>query len=205
MKSAILKSYCYIDPSAGPCILFRNWLIWLDSFDKSEILISTEMVWPGQFWQMECVLCLFRIKSSVKHSWALSLSYTNNISYTKRLSRLHLFKAIFTLYRMAFAPARKPYRIGLLFTHTAPINVNPVGGGGSADKGRGFDAWDYSPCRAFDRVKRPRGRDIWLWPTEAWYQFRSGYQVRPSKLPESHAVGERYEVFIWFNRHNPIL
>ena len=81
-----------IDPSAGPCILFRNWLIWLDSFDKSQILISTEMVWPGQFWQMECFLCLFRIKSSVKHSWALSLSYTNSISYTKRLSRPHLLK-----------------------------------------------------------------------------------------------------------------
>ena len=28
----------------------------------------------------------------------------------------------------------------------APINVNPVGGGGgSAGKGRGFDAWDYPP------------------------------------------------------------
>ena len=25
-------------------------------------------------------------------------------------------------------------------------------------------------------------------------QFRSGYQVRPSRLSESHAVGERYEV-----------
>ena len=42
----------------------------------------------------------------------------------------------------------------------APINVNPVGGGGSAGKVRGFDAWDYPRCRAFDRVKRPRGRDI---------------------------------------------
>ena len=27
----------------------------------------------------------------------------------------------------------------------APINVNPVGGGGNAGKGRGFDAWDYPP------------------------------------------------------------
>ena len=43
----------------------------------------------------------------------------------------------------------------------APINVNPVGGGGGcAGKGRGFDAWDYprvrlllSPCQAFDRAK----------------------------------------------------
>ena len=43
---------------------------------------------------------------------------------------------------------------------------------GSTGKGKGFDAWDYPLCRAFDRVKRPRGRDIWLWPTEAWYQFR---------------------------------
>ena len=34
------------------------------------------------------------------------------------------------------------------------------GGGGSAGKGRGFDAWDYPRCRAFDRVKQPRGRDI---------------------------------------------
>ena len=42
----------------------------------------------------------------------------------------------------------------------APINGNPVGGGGSAGKGRGFDAWDYPRCRAFDRAKRPQGRDI---------------------------------------------
>ena len=79
------------------------------------------------------------------------------------------------------------------------------GGGGSAGNGRGFWCLTLSPCRAFDRAKRPRDRDIWLWPTEAWYQFRSSYQVRPSRLPESHAVGERYEVFICFNRHNPIL
>ena len=39
----------------------------------------------------------------------------------------------------------------------------------------------------------------------AWYQFRSGYQDRPSRLSESHAVGERYEVFVCFNHHNPIL
>ena len=47
----------------------------------------------------------------------------------------------------------------LLRGGNAPINVNPVGGG-SAGKGRGFDAWDYPRCRAFDRAKRPRGRDI---------------------------------------------
>ena len=40
----------------------------------------------------------------------------------------------------------------------APTNVNPVGG--SAGKGRGFDAWDYPRYQAFDRAKRPRGRDI---------------------------------------------
>ena len=34
------------------------------------------------------------------------------------------------------------------------------GGGGNASKGRGFDAWDYPGCRAFDRAKQPRGRDI---------------------------------------------
>ena len=33
----------------------------------------------------------------------------------------------------------------------------------------------------------------------------SGYQVRSSRLSESHAVGERYEVFICFNRHNLIV
>ena len=85
----------------------------------------------------------------------------------------------------------------------APINVNPVRG----ECGQGVGIWylRLSPCRAFDRAKRPRGRDIWLWPTEAWYQFRSGYQVRSSRLSESHAVWERYEVFICFNRHNSIL
>ena len=40
---------------------------------------------------------------------------------------------------------------------------------------------------------------------DSWYQFRSGYQVRSSRLSESHAVGERYEVFICFNCHNLIL
>ena len=39
-----------------------------------------------------------------------------------------------------------------------------------------------------------------LWPTKAWYQFRSGYQVGPSRLSESHADGERYKVFICINR-----
>ena len=74
----------------------------------------------------------------------------------------------------------------------APINVNPVGGGVRA---RGGDLMPETiPLSGFWSAKRPRGRDIWLWLTEAWYQFRSGYQVRPSRLSESHAVGERYEV-----------
>ena len=63
-----------------------------------------------------------------------------------------------------------------------------------ARQGAGIWCLRLSPCLAFDRAKRPRGRDIWLWPTEAWYQFRSGYQVRPSRLSESHAIGESYEV-----------
>ena len=93
-----------------------------------------------------------------------------------------------------------------VFEGNAPINVNPVrGAGGECGQGEGIWCLRLSPCRAFDRAKRPQGRDIWLWPTEAWYQFRSSYQVRPSRLPESHVVGERYEVFICFNRHNPIL
>ena len=49
------------------------------------------------------------------------------------------------------------FDIGLvIFVLNAPINVNPVGG--SADKGRG--CLRLSPCWAFDRAKRPRGRDI---------------------------------------------
>ena len=34
---------------------------------------------------------------------------------------------------------------GAQFVSNAPIKVNPVGGGGSAGNGRGFDAWDYPP------------------------------------------------------------
>ena len=34
------------------------------------------------------------------------------------------------------------------------------GGGGSAGKGWELDARDYPSCRAFDRAKRPQGRDI---------------------------------------------
>ena len=45
-------------------------------------------------------------------------------------------------------------------SYNAPINVNPVRGGGGTGKGRRFDALDYTPFRAFDRAKRPRGRDI---------------------------------------------
>ena len=91
-----------------------------------------------------------------------------------------------------------------MFTPNAPINVNLVGGGECGQRA-GIWCLRLSRCRAFDRAKRPRGRDIWLSPTEAWYRFRSGYQVRPSRLSESHAVGEKCEVFICFNRHNPIL
>ena len=85
----------------------------------------------------------------------------------------------------------------------SPINVNPVG----RECGQRTGIWclRLSPRRAFDRAKRSWGRNIWLWPTEAWYQVRSGYQVRPSRLSESHTVGERCEVFICFHRHNPIL
>ena len=43
----------------------------------------------------------------------------------------------------------------------APINVNPVKG----ECGQGVEIW--YPRRAFDRAKRPQGREIWLWPTEA--------------------------------------
>ena len=64
-------------------------------------------------------------------------------------------------------------QLNLLITASiyAPINGNPAGRG-NAGKG-GFDAWDYLPCRAFHHAKRPRGRDIWLWPTEGWYLIQS--------------------------------
>ena len=49
------------------------------------------------------------------------------------------------------------FDIGLvIFVLNALINVNPAGG--SAGKGRG--CLRLSPCWAFDRAKRPRGRDI---------------------------------------------
>ena len=36
--------------------------------------------------------------------------------WSKSLAQVNLIKAMFTLYRIAFAPARKPYQILLLFT-----------------------------------------------------------------------------------------
>ena len=49
-------------------------------------------------------------------------------------------------------------------------------GGGMRARG-GFDAWDYPPDGLFivqsDPAVKPRGRDIWLWPTEAWYLIQS--------------------------------
>ena len=77
--------------------------------------------------------------------------------------------AVLSGYRLAAMKTNRAYRkinqsglcfVILLGSLNAPINVNPVGGGGSAGKGRGFDALGYPRCRAFDRAKRPRGRDI---------------------------------------------
>ena len=83
------------------------------------------------------------------------------------------FQAFFSHYKSCVYNCDDP------LSYYAPINVNPVrGGGGSVGKGWGFDAWDYPRCRAFDRAKRPRGRDIWLGPTEAWYWFLVSIQKR---------------------------
>ena len=67
--------------------------------------------------------------------------------------------------------------IELIYMSNAPINVNPVRG--ECGQGAGIWCLRLSPCRAFDRAKRSRDRDIWLWPTEAWYQFRSGSKSVP--------------------------
>ena len=42
----------------------------------------------------------------------------------------------------------------------APINVNPVGGGGSAGKGWGFDGEVHPLSGRFDRALLLGGRDI---------------------------------------------
>ena len=98
-------------------------------------------------------------------------------------------------------PTPSPRKIPNIKTeHHAPFSVNPTRGRGECGQGAGIWCQRLSPCRAFDHAKWPRGLDIWLWPTEAWYQFRSSYQVCPLRLSESHAVGERYGVFICFNR-----
>ena len=73
----------------------------------------------------------------------------------------------------------KKERLRKNLSYYAPINVNPVGGGGECGQGAGIWCLRLSPCRAFDRVKRSRGRDIWLWPAEAWYQFRNGSKSVP--------------------------
>ena len=54
-------------------------------------------------------------------------------------------------------PSKLLYRnLAIIYS---PINVNPFGGGGV--RARGGDLMPETiPCRAFDRVKRPRGRDI---------------------------------------------
>ena len=46
--------------------------------------------------------------------------------------------------------------------YNAPINVNPVGGGGECGQGAGIWCLRLSPCRAFDCVKWRWGRDVWF-------------------------------------------
>ena len=65
----------------------------------------------------------------------------------------------------------------------------------------GFDASDYSPIRLFIVQSDPGVGTV------DFDRPKPGINpVCPSRLSESHAsVGVRYEVFICFNRHNPIL
>ena len=56
MKYAFSKSFWW--KRFTSCILFRIWLIWLDSFDKKWNSLYEGKGLPGQFWQMESALGL---------------------------------------------------------------------------------------------------------------------------------------------------
>ena len=58
------------------------------------------------------------------------------------------------------------------------LHVGGRGVGWSAGKRRAFDAWDYPPCLAFDRAKRPSGRAFEF----DWYWFIFKVLVSASKL-----------------------
>ena len=83
----------------------------------------------------------------------------------------------------------------------APINVNPVGGGGG--RARGGDSMPGTiPAIGLLIMRSDPGVGTFNFDRQ---KPGINSEAVPSRLPESHVVGERYEVFICFNRHNPIL
>ena len=91
----------------------------------------------------------------------------------------------------------------------APINVNPVGGGGGV-RARGGDLMPETiPMSGFWSCEATQGSGHLTLTDRSLVFLVSIQKPLPSPfleaLSESHAVGERDEVFICFNRHNPIL
>ena len=70
------------------------------------------------------------------------------------------FFFLLCLIKLCYLISHLSHQIIVLCTYQCKSRGGGGGGRGSAGKGRGFDAWDYPQCQAFDRVKRPRGRDI---------------------------------------------
>ena len=85
----------------------------------------------------------------------------------------------------------------------APININPVGD--ECGQGAGIWCLRLFPLLGFWSCEATPGSGHLTLTDRSLVSIQKRLPIRPSRLPESYAVGERCKGFICFNRLNPIL
>ena len=79
-------------------------------------------------------------------------------------------------------------------------------GGGGGVRARGGDLMPETiPLSGFWSCEAIPGSGHLTLTSRSLVSIQKRFQIRPSRLSESHAVWERCEVFICFNRHNPVI